>query len=864
MKTIKIYLSIIDSENKWLTKIYLDFDEVVENLLDLFSNKKCLAIIHIGFNKQEKKYLDSVKSCFISGLLISEEAINHLAKEIETSCVGIHYCNMHIVRKGWNHSFTYEEIANKCTVIVKKEESIIKNRRTKDWLLNLINTDKDLVDVMQKLNIFNDREYLKYEACLDDSNRRKAGISRMNILSGANISIDNIIMFLKYAPPWILLRNIENCGFSNRIMNSFHINKIITINDIISLGEGVLSFKSLGKKSYAELKERLYILLTKEAIYLSAHNNSGSKQNINNIYFNRFDKIDNFDNLLNKEVRLYPIKNMIENTFKILTERERKVLEFRMGIHQKALTLLEIGEILNVTRERIRQIEKRAMDKCITFQYWLKKASTFIEELLSGRKQALYLSSLAIENSWFEGCEVFCQFIEYLLRAYKSQKFNIIEIDGNYAISKIDQNTFEYLHTSLIKELRSLIGNGIEVSYAKDVITVSTPEKYGDISEILWDTIRKESIIRKNQNGVEILLAVNNNLTDFVITTLNESESPMHYKEITAKISKDKGLIVNERRVHNIATSLAYLFDRGIYGLRKHLLLNEYEIEKIKCTAEDLICSSSRQWHCSEIAEEIKESGLLPYDKVNSHIVDIVLKIASTEIEDLGRLVWQQKSNLREIGQARIDIQQAIVSILQDNGKPMSNSEIIERIQKDRGVSANIQIFSRYPVIKIDESLWGLIDRDLPFSTDITNFIVNTIAEKLNEIQIGIHLSEIYSKCPELESIENTGINPLLIASIGTAKGIYKMDIANYIYIPTWEGSRRPTLRNATKEVLSKYGKSGIDFNNLKREVQEKISRNISSQVLSGSLNAIESAVYNPESEIWTYNDIEEKMDDDD
>ena len=47
-----------------------------------------------------------------------------------------------------------------------------------------------------------------------------------------------------------------------------------------------------------------------------------------------------------------------------LTERERKVLELRFGLEDGEVhTLEEVGEEFHVTRERIRQIESKALRK---------------------------------------------------------------------------------------------------------------------------------------------------------------------------------------------------------------------------------------------------------------------------------------------------------------------------------------------------------------------------------------------------------------------------------------------------------------------------------------------------------------------
>jgi RNA polymerase primary sigma factor len=54
----------------------------------------------------------------------------------------------------------------------------------------------------------------------------------------------------------------------------------------------------------------------------------------------------------------------VERAMAPLTEREREVLRLRYGLGlDRELTLEEIGRRLSVTRERVRQIESRALGK---------------------------------------------------------------------------------------------------------------------------------------------------------------------------------------------------------------------------------------------------------------------------------------------------------------------------------------------------------------------------------------------------------------------------------------------------------------------------------------------------------------------
>lgn len=57
------------------------------------------------------------------------------------------------------------------------------------------------------------------------------------------------------------------------------------------------------------------------------------------------------------------ISNRIKASLFELNEREKFVIESRMGFNGKELSLREIGETLNVSRERVRQIEAKALIK---------------------------------------------------------------------------------------------------------------------------------------------------------------------------------------------------------------------------------------------------------------------------------------------------------------------------------------------------------------------------------------------------------------------------------------------------------------------------------------------------------------------
>ena len=58
------------------------------------------------------------------------------------------------------------------------------------------------------------------------------------------------------------------------------------------------------------------------------------------------------------------LRENIDEVLEALSDREAKVLKMRFGLNGgKAMTLEEVGQKFGVTRERIRQIEAKALRK---------------------------------------------------------------------------------------------------------------------------------------------------------------------------------------------------------------------------------------------------------------------------------------------------------------------------------------------------------------------------------------------------------------------------------------------------------------------------------------------------------------------
>lgn len=199
-------------------------------------------------------------------------------------------------------------------------------------------------------------------------------------------------------------------------------------------------------------------------------------------------------------------------------------------------------------------------------------------------------------------------------------------------------------------------------------------------------------------------------------------------------------------------------------------------------------------------------------------------------------MIWSS-GDVEEL-EARIDVRQAIVSLLQQAGRPLQTDEIRQRLIALRGVNEHFQIASHDPLLRIGVGLWGLNDRDISIKREHQPRLWEGLVDILRNRGSGVHVSELERS--NLTSV--TGMSAQGLFSLATFDSRLKINAAQYLYLAEWEGPRRESMSEALRAVLT-LSCGPVEFDTILQQVERRMKRPCERRALINCLQALDAEV---------------------
>lgn len=310
------------------------------------------------------------------------------------------------------------------------------------------------------------------------------------------------------------------------------------------------------------------------------------------------------------ESKLISFENIVRDILETIDkDREREIISRRYGLFDRKETLEQIGELLNITRERVRQLEKTIINKLkIAAEKDLphiKKIEGIIHQELENSGHVMRVNDLTkkITGTSDKLDQSRLSFIANL-----SPSLGVIDDNDNFyhtIASKLkndEKKIFE--NVNKIIEAIKTIGEPTSISVIKEKINND------DDSHVLaLASISKQLASLNGKWGLTRWPLVNpKNIRDKIYVVLKENGKPLHFNEI-AKSIKDSDFRrkdVTTQAIHNelIKDKRFVLIGRGIYAL------NEWGYSK--GTVADIIAhvleTAGEPLHRDEIVKRVLKS----------------------------------------------------------------------------------------------------------------------------------------------------------------------------------------------------------------------------------------------------------------
>jgi len=847
-RPLRAYLILVLGNGEIETSVHRDLETLLDGWNKIQAVNGVVGLIHVGFSRLDTEKVRDLNLTPYSGrMLLTESAKWALLILSTTSRNPIAFIDkvpVYLALNGWGYSI--DDQSADLGIVLKKANSPTS---FSDWLTDIDVSHLDLANVLGESGIYDEKSYLDQESKVSAKYRHEIGIYRFSKLTKYD-ETDPITIF-ESLPPWVLSVDLGRLNLRVRTLNALHSQGVSKVADLKGLsGTDLLKIPNFGRTSKYDLTEKL-----KNALVHGLGVEAYVPERPISLSDKMQPKVSTVEQV--PEAGLSTLTDQINYELNRLSQVDREVLVSRMGFGAESESLEKIGQKFHITRERIRQIESRALKNISASQTWAPALEQKLLSLLKDREFPLLFSGLEEYDPWFKGVQnIECSF-KYILDNKKllNSRFSLIEVNGRLSVSELDNTEWVDVQKRAVESVKRLVGKKVVISDVRKSVEGLLQVRGRELRSELWHHIKSQTNFSKtNDEEFSYLAGYGKTIDSVVAAILVASDKPLRFTEIAELFVSKEERNVTYRQIHVAAGNVGLLFGRGSYGLLKHLQLTQNQVDQISDLIVKLISEnqSNRQWSSYELLSFITGKLGTFNDFLNIFTLNICLN-EKEELKYLGRNVWVYSQGENDDSNSRIDITQAITTLIMRSGRPMTKKEIKAELAKDRGVSANFQIHAIDSLINLGDGLWGLMERDIPFNFEEQVKLLTVIKQLLEIAQHGLPVGTIVDNFRDYPDLIAKTDNPDIYAGVAVKSGIIKRSKEDFLYLAAWGNDRLIKRSDAISSVL-KNNPNGVSVDELVNQAKEILGRDLKSDGIYPTLRAL-GAFFNHEAQVWQLGD---------
>jgi Bacterial RNA polymerase, alpha chain C terminal domain/Sigma-70, region 4 len=869
MKPLRAFLFTQGPSDEWTSTPFRELEPLLDAIAKALAMESASAAIHIGFWRPETSKIAELAQQWSGRLLISEAAGAALPPPLSLSQFSVGEIDglaFRVALDGFGYQIDDPRSGQPINSRPTLPNTTNSSHSARGWVEKLIQDKPETVPLLSQAGIWDDGSYHENEPSLETVDRITLAKDRYSTVTGVAVNQSNILNNLHACPHWFLNYELQRLDLTVRTRNVLKAHNISAIGDLASKGYvGLLKLPNMGQGSVHGLGTELWkAFINGDALKRARWKGSDVVQDgphnlriPDEITFENSTPLTathlSADNLSVAPTQVSPLPQPaptitdivggIIATAQALTKPEQGIWAARLGFRCEQRTLQVIADEIGISRERVRQIEVKIYKKIRHHPFW-KDLSSRLNTYLTDRTSPLLLNGISAIDPWFKGAEKLKTALQEVFKHILHHEFSVLNLEETPVISHLQLSRWEDAINKGKALLREMVAEKVSEDYAKGQVGALISGRGEELRDELWATVRSFALWATKPDGAIILAGYGRTAEAVVTAVLESAGHPLHYEEIyrRSKLISDKEHI--ERALHNAASNVAVLYNRGTYGLLSHCPLNTEELALIEAEVEDITAGAdpTKQWHNSELLDELLERGFDFDGKLTKYIINIALH-NSQSLVNMRRMVWGYKDSWQASAASRLDMRQAVMALLEEAGHPLSTLEIRQRLEGDRGLNNHFQIHPLGNLIRLGTGLWGLADRDVKVGDP--NGLLDRLTQHMQATQEGVHVSEVASVLGDID--EN---DALALLGLVRQKGM-RRDRAQYVYLSVWDDARRIWPARAIEQALDAHPE-GMTIEQVRFEVSRLTKRELNGLYIGQMLSHTEGSSYNPETELWS------------
>jgi len=461
---------------------------------------------------------------------------------------------------------------------------------------------------------------------------------------------------------------------------------------------------------------------------------------------------------------------------------DRMILTRRSGLESEPSTLQEIGDVLGVTRERVRQLQDKALTRLLR-RSWAPETRERARELL--KSGAVPLDALEHDPFWGEA-SARPHTLRYILADGLGLGVDVVQRDERTWLSTYNQASVDAAWSTLRSAARAISMPAPIARFRR----LATPLDVGPVWRTELSRALEAQLITHPQSGK--VVAFTDGLEARLITLL--SSGPMHIEEAFARFGAR----------FNLAGEAIRLGD-GVIGLREHIPDFDGWRARLVPLALDVIAETGpeRAWSCDELLDALREELEVP-EVITPHVLCALIR-AGNELRYVGRL----RVALPEAHQAdrRAQAHELMVRLLTECGEPMRMGSLMQETSAQVGLTAFgiTRVLTRPPFVRMDGDHVGLLARDVPGGKQAVQEALDYVCSVLNRRSDGRSSHHLHQEIVTLSPVHSRWTEAMM-SSLLQGDPRLQVGSSGAVGLSIWGSARVPSPLEHAEQALSQSG----------------------------------------------------------